>query len=105
MKSVPGFSSCDRLRSALLARFAGDIVVDDLSPDQDAFGWRLLTRPRLLFSISTWGGELPADRFDLQVSIIDDSLENGEIVFGPESPMDLVHVSDIVRQCQAGIIA
>jgi hypothetical protein len=38
-----------------------------------------------MFSVSTHAGSLPSDTFDFEISIMDDSLENGEIVFGPES--------------------
>jgi hypothetical protein len=69
-----------------VSRFGAGVVPDAITPESDAFGWQLLSRPRLLFSVSTWGGELPADRFDLQVSVCDQSLVSGEILFGPESP-------------------
>lgn len=82
--SYLGSLSCQRLEESLLRRF-GDSVRVDRDPGADAIGWRFLARPRLLFSVSTAAGTLPSDRFDLQVSIIDDSLENGEIVFGPEA--------------------
>ena len=79
-----GALSCQRLRESLSRRF-GDSVQVDRDSEADAIGWRFLAKPRLLFSVSTAAGTLPTDRFDLQVSVIDDSLENGEIVFGPDA--------------------
>lgn len=70
MNPVAGFESCDQLRKELKARFGRDIIVDSLEPTQDAFGWKLASRPRLLFSVSTCGGELPPRMFDFQVSIM-----------------------------------
>ena len=106
MKTVLGFSSCIKLRDALVATFGQDILVDTLSREQNAFGWKLTLKPRLLFSVSTSEGQLPIDRFDLQVSIVDNSLENGEIVFGPESPiLDIEQVCKVVAQCKSGEIA
>jgi hypothetical protein len=106
MNPVAGFESCDELRKELESRFRRDIVVDSLEPTQDAFGWKLTSRPRLLFSVSTCGGQLPAHMFDFQVSIVDGSLENGEILFGPESPLlSVEQVCDIVAQYQSEGIA
>ena len=101
-----GFKSCSRLRETLLSHFGSGVVPDTLSPESDAFGWRLLAKPRLLFSISTWGGELPADLFDLQVSICDQSLENGEILFGPESPaLDIEQICSLVAEFLSDSVA
>lgn len=100
-----GFSSCLRLRNALVAELGDDIFVDELRPDQNAFGWRLVSAPRLLFSVSTWDGQLPVDCFDLQVSVCDGSAENGEIVFGPESPiLRMGQVCEVVVGFQRGAI-
>ncbi len=100
MKAVPGFSSCVRLRDALVFTFGEDTLVDNLSPEENAFGWRLASKPRLLFSVSTSDGKLPVDRFDLKVSVVDDSLENGEILFGPESAiLKIQQVCDVVFRC------
>ena len=99
MKPVAGFESCVGLREALRTRFERDLIVDPIEPTQDAFGWRLASIPRLRFSVSTLAGELPPGNFDLQVSIVDDSLENGEILFGPESPiLSTVGVCDVVAR-------
>lgn len=87
MGPVAGFQSCVRLHEALCSRFGRDLIIDAIEPPQDAFGWRLKSKPRLLFSVSTLAGGLPPERFDLQVSVSDATLENGEIVFGPASPI------------------
>jgi hypothetical protein len=103
MNPVAGFESCDKLCKELRARFGRDIIVDSIEQTQDAFGWKLASRSRLLFSTSTYGGGLPAGMFDFQVSIIDDTLENGEILFGPDSPLlSVKQVCDIVAQYQSG---
>lgn len=44
-------------------------------------GWRLASASHFLFSVSTHAGELPDGVYDLQVSVVEDPLENGEIVF------------------------
>lgn len=51
-------------------------------------GWVLSTAPRYLFSVSTHAGRLPDGLYDLQVSIVDDSLENGEILFLDELSLE-----------------
>jgi hypothetical protein len=99
MSPVAGFESCVRLREALCSRFGGDLIVDAIQPTQDGFGWRLASKPRLLFSVSTLAGELPPGKFDLQVSVSDGTLENGEILFGPESPiLSTEDVCDVVAR-------
>ena len=94
---MAGFQSCVRLHEALCSRFGRDLIIDAIEPSQDAFGWRLESNPRLVFSVSTLAGELPPERFDLQVSVSDATLENGEIVFGPASPiLSIDEVCDVV---------
>lgn len=99
MGPVAGFPSCVRLHEALCSRFGRDLIIDAIKPSQDAFGWRLESKPRLLFSVSTLAGDLPPERFDLQVSVSDATLENGEIVFGPASPiLSTDEVCDVVAR-------
>jgi hypothetical protein len=99
MSPVAGFESCVRLREALGSCFGRDLIVDAIQPTQDAFGWRLASKPRLLFSVSTLAGELPLRTFDLQVSVSDGTLKNGEILFGPESPiLSIEDVCDVVAR-------
>jgi hypothetical protein len=66
--------------------FAGEF-----GPESDAMGFRLLSCSRFLFSFSTIGGSLPFGIVDMQVSIADDTLENGEICF-----LDEVNLADAV---------
>jgi hypothetical protein len=66
--------------------FAGEF-----GPESDAMGFRLRGCSRFLFSFSTHAGTLPSDIFDMQVSIVDDTLENGEICF-----LDNLHHADAV---------
>ncbi len=99
MSPMAGFQSCVRLHEALSSRFGRDLIIDAIKPSQDAFAWRLESNPRLLFSVSTLAGELPPERFDLQVSVSDATLENGEIVFGPASPiLSTDEVCDVVAR-------
>lgn len=99
MSPVAGFASCVSLREALRARFGRELVVDAIEPTQDGFGWKLASKPSLLFSASTYGGELPSGMFDVQVSVVDGTLENGEILFGPESPtLAIEGVCDLVAR-------
>jgi hypothetical protein len=80
---VPGYASVTELLRALEAEVGASSfeLVGEFGPGFDAFGFRLLGRERYLFSVSTHAGELPFGRYDLQVSVSDESLENGEIVF------------------------
>lgn len=82
---VPGSESVQLLASALVDRLGERVVrwVGWTPPgdDEDAIGWRLASAPRFLFSASTHAGRLPDGKYDLQVSIVDDTMENGEIVF------------------------
>ncbi|GGC65189.1 hypothetical protein [Undibacterium terreum] len=55
--------------------------VGGFGPEDDALGFRLQICPRFLFSFSTHAGHLPRDSFDMQISIADDTLENGEICY------------------------
>ncbi|MBA4105858.1 MAG: hypothetical protein C0485_08880 [Pirellula sp.] len=97
-----GYNSCRHLADLLRQEFGDLVCLDEFSPEQDAFGWRLVAKPRYLFSISTWSEKLPFDSYDLQVSICDDTLENGDIIFGPESPpIDGRQVCQVVAQFQS----
>ena len=96
-----GAVSVERLVSSLVARLGPQVVRWVGSPpgdDIDAIGWQLISAPRFLFSVSTHAGELPHGRYDLQVSIVDDTLENGEIIFldevGLEGVCELVACYD-----------
>lgn len=85
--AAPGNVSIRKLADALRGRFADSVLdLDVINDEQDGIGWRLRHRPQLIFSVSTNGGRLAEETYDLQVSILDDSLNNGDILFGPESP-------------------
>ncbi|KQZ40064.1 hypothetical protein [Duganella sp. Root1480D1] len=79
---VPGYASASELFRALEAEVGAHSFefVGEFGPSFDALGFRLLGRERYLFSVSTHSGELPFGRYELQVSISDESQENGEIV-------------------------
>jgi hypothetical protein len=84
MRSVPGESSIQRLALLLMERLGPDTfrwTGSPPGPGIDAVGWRLADAGRFLFSVSTHSGGLPDGRYDLQVSVIDDTLDNGSIVF------------------------
>lgn len=99
----PGYKSCKCLATELQREFGSVIKIDEFDVDCDAFGWRLSSQPRLVFSLSTGGSALPEDTIDLQVSIIDDYLENGEILFGPESPyLSIDEVCSVVERFYKG---
>ena len=80
---APGYAPAFELLRALEAEVGiGSFeLVGEFGPLSDAFGFRLHARGRYLFSVSTHGGELPHGCYDLQISVSDESLENGEIVF------------------------
>lgn len=104
--TTPGYQSCQRLYDKLYERFGSAIILDGISRNTDAFGWKLASNPRYCFSISTFAGELPDDTFDLEVFISDpspDSTDNGDIVFGLESPpLGINEVCDIVKRFELG---
>ena len=81
---VPGAESVRRLATRLVERL-GPSAVRWVGPrpsdDIDAIGWRLAAASRFLFSVSSHAGQLPVGRYELQVSVVDDTLENGDIVF------------------------
>lgn len=76
----------------------GFSFVGEFGPESDALGFRLQSCPRFLFSFSTHAGRLPYDIFDMQVSIVDDTLENGEICF-----LGDVHLADAVANIKSYI--
>ncbi len=96
--AAPGNVSIRKLADALRDRFVDSVLdLDVINDEQDAIGWRLRQCPQLIFSVSTNGGRLADETYDLQVSILDDSLNNGDILFGPESPnLRLDHVCAVV---------
>jgi hypothetical protein len=77
-------------------------LVGEFGPTFDGFGFRLLNRPRYLFSVSTRNGEMPIGYFDFQVSIINDSIENGDIVFLGD--VELARFLEVVRGVSCGAI-
>lgn len=97
MQQTLGHTSASKLFSTLEHVIGSKSfqLVGEFGPTFDNFGFRLLNRPRYLFSVSTQNGKMPIGRYDFQVSIIDDSLENGEIVFledvGLERFLEVVH--------------
>ena len=58
----PGYKSCKRLATELQREFGSVIEIDEFDVDCDAFGWRLSSQPRLVFSLSNEGSALPEDR-------------------------------------------
>ena len=104
--AVPGSQSIKFLFDQLISEFGREefIKIDQPSDEVDAIGWRLESKPLYLFSVSTHAGELPEKTFDLQVSISDDSLENGDIVFGihESTSFDAESVCAIVAHFKSG---
>lgn len=100
LMAVPGNSAVRTLANALRAHFTDSgIEIDEIDDEQDAIGWRLRCCPRLFFSVSTHAGALPEDTYDLQVSVIDATLNNGEIIFGPDSPdLGVTGVCEVVEK-------
>jgi len=103
MVCARGEESVRRLAEALVARLGANSirwVGPPAGAGIDAIGWRLLNAPRFLFSVSTHAGQLPADQYDFQVSVADNSLENGEITF--LDTLDLESLCQIVERFEAG---
>ena len=101
--TVPGAESVRRLAAALVERVGSRNlrwVGPPLGDDVDAIGWRLTSAPRYLFSVSTHAGQLPVGWYDLQVSISDNTLENGEIVFLDE--VGLQEACELARRYDRG---
>lgn len=102
---VPGYPSASELLRALEAEVGASSLelVGEIGPSFAALGFRLLGRERYLFSVSTHAGKLPHGYYDLQVSISDESLENGEIVFLED--VDEKRFLFVVREVLSGAIA
>jgi hypothetical protein len=101
---VPGSNSVRHLFETLQDCFGEESFhwIGESGDRIDAIGWRLVRRPRYLFSVSTHAGEMPDDNYDLQVSIVDDSLENGDIVLLGD--MSLEAICKVVAQFESGEI-
>jgi hypothetical protein len=80
---IPGYTSASELLYELEAAIGSNSfeLIGEFGPSFDALGFRLLERERYLFSISTHAGDLPHGLYDLQISIADGTLENGDIIF------------------------
>ena len=90
--SVNGNQSIRNLYLSLISKY-GELafkLVGGISDETDAIGWKMRKAERYLFSVSTLAGELPVNVFDMEISIADDSLENGDIHFNEEVNMDRV---------------
>ncbi|HEY1067942.1 MAG TPA: hypothetical protein VGE52_17595 [Pirellulales bacterium] len=100
---VPGSDSIRRLAAALVERL-GENAIDwggwVAADDVDACGWTLTASPRYLFSVSTDGGALPDGRYSLQISISENSLENGDIVHLGEVELD--ELADVTERYAHG---
>lgn len=105
MVPEPGVASVERLGVALV-RALGERRIRWAGvpgPGVDAIGWRLLAAPRFVFSVSTHAGTLPDGVYDFQVSIVDDSLRNGDIVFLDD--VGLAEVLDITARYVSGEVS
>jgi len=102
---VPGYASASELLRALETEVGASSfeLVGEFDPNFDALGFRLLGRERYLFSVSTHAGELPYGCYDLQISVSDESLENGEIVFLED--VDEKRFLSVVKEVLRGAIA
>ena len=102
---APGYASASELLRALEAEVGASSfnLVGEFGPSFDALGFRLLGRERYLFSVSTHAGELPYGCYDLQLSVSDESLENGEIVLLED--VDEKRFLFVVREVRSGAIA
>lgn len=102
---VPGHASACELLRALEAEVGARSfeLIGEFGPSFDAFGFRLRGRERYLFSVSTHAGELPSKRYDLQVSLSNESLESGEIIFLEE--VDEKRFLFVVMELRSGAIA
>jgi hypothetical protein len=105
MQQAPGHASASKLFCSLERAIGSESfrLVGEFGPTFDSFGFHLLNQPRYLFSVSTQNGEMPIGRYDFQVSIIDDSLENGEIVFLED--VELERLLEVVHGVSCGTIA
>ena len=99
---MPGSDSIRRLFETLQDRFGEATFsrIEEPGDEIDSIGWRLANRPRYLFSVSTHAGEIPDDYYDLQVSIADDSFDNGEIILLEN--LELEEICDVVARVKSG---
>ena len=102
---VPGAESVRLLSDALTASLGASVIRwqgPPYWPTMDTLAWQLTMIPRYLFSVSTDAGQLPEGRYNLQISIMDDSLENGDIFFWDD--VDLEEACDLARRYARGEI-
>ncbi|WP_425397383.1 hypothetical protein [Aeoliella sp.] len=96
---VPGFRSIRALKDRLIEDFGAEAFDfgDEIGEEQDAFGWNLRMTP-YDFSISTNGGQLCSGIFDMQVSIVDASIDNGDVLFADMTTTEgvMALVSDLL---------
>ncbi|MBR7793703.1 hypothetical protein KDM87_13980 [Undibacterium sp. FT147W] len=105
MNPTPGFFSIKSLADFLLENFSEDELrwVGEINEKTDAIGFKFASRSRFLFSISTHAGSMNFEMYDLEISISDASIENGEILF-----LDDVSKSEtlqVIRKVFTGEIA
>lgn len=102
---VPGNESVDLLLRALHAQFEENCIelVGGFTERDDALGFRIPSKRRFLFSVSTHAGVLEPGRYDLQISIVDDSVENGSIVHLEE--VDMSRLLELVDAVRRGVLA
>jgi hypothetical protein len=103
MMPVPGHHSAKRLRDALITAVGLDsfFALDELSIDQDAFGFRVRRIPTVLFSVSTSAGQLADGMYDMMASNFDGTREHGMPVF-VDSEIELNDLVEVVKRYAAG---
>ena len=102
---VLGNASVSTMLGALADLFGQESfrLIGELCSESDAIGFKFQSRDRVLLSVSTHAGQLPFERYDLQVSISDESADNGDILVLEE--VDLVALLKIAEGINHGTIA
>lgn len=102
---IEGYASAAELLRAIQGAFGASSheLIGCFGPSFDSFGLVLSEKRRYLFSVSTHAGELPFGLYDLQVSISDDSIENGEIVAQEEA--NVARCLEIIQGVRDGAIS
>ena len=87
-----GRQSVINLHNLLVETYGSSAIrlIGDINEDVDAFGWVMLENPRYLFSVSTWAGEMDLNMYDLQVSISDETLDNGDFILNDDVMLEKI---------------
>ncbi len=102
---IKGNQSIRNLHELLIRNYTNLEIkfIGEINDFTDSIGWKMLNSPKYLFSVSTLAGRLALNVFDLEISISDCSIENGEIVY--DNSIQLEKILTITKEVMNGKIS